>query len=75
MNNDIPQFSVEDVKKAGLRPVHLGLFPVLDTLESCVDLGISQLPITNPNQLVGVLMTYHNSMVKIMEESKNEKAA
>jgi hypothetical protein len=51
-----------------LRPVHLELFPVLDNLDSVVDLGISQLPITTSTQLVGLLMTYHNTMVKLMKE-------
>jgi hypothetical protein len=63
--------SPEAIKAAGLRPVRLGLFPVMDTPEAVIDLGVSQLPITNPNQLVGLLMTYHNSLVNLME-TKNE---
>lgn len=62
-------------KHPALRPVHLGLFPTLDTLESVVDLGISQLPITSANQLVTVLMTYHNTLLKIQHEIKNQEAA
>lgn len=52
----------------GLRPVHLALFPTMDSLESVVDLGLSQMPITNANQLVSVLMTYHNTLLKIQKE-------
>ena len=51
-----------------LRPVHLGLFPTMDSLDSVVDMGISQLPINTPNQLVTVLMTYHNTLLKMQKE-------
>lgn len=75
MHTDNKHFTVESIKQAGLRPVHMGLFPVLDTLESVIDLGISQLPIQSPNQLVVIMMIYHNSLLKSMEEAKNEEAA
>lgn len=64
-----------NTEAAGLRPVHLELFPVLDTLEACLDMGIAQLPITTSTQLVGILMTYHNTMIKLMGEATNEEAA
>lgn len=53
-----------------LRPVHLGLFPTMDSLESVVDMGISQLPITSANQLVSVLMVYHNTLLKMQRDEK-----
>jgi hypothetical protein len=62
------------VKQAGLRPVRLGLFPSLDSLDAVIDLGLSQLPITNPNQLVGLLMTYHNSLVQVIEKEQEHEA-
>lgn len=58
----------------GLRPVRMTLFPTMDSLDAVIDLGISQLPINTPNALVGILMTYHNSLLKQIEESnKHEK--
>jgi hypothetical protein len=58
----------------GLRPVRMTLFPTLDSLNAVIDLGISQLPINTPNALIGLLMTYHNSLLKQVEESnKHEK--
>lgn len=54
-----------------LRPVHLGLFPTMDSLESVVDMGIAQLPITSSNQLVGVLMAYHNTMIEIQKKEQS----
>jgi hypothetical protein len=54
-----------------LRPVHLGLFPTMDSLDSVLDMALSQMPIMSPNQLVTVLMTYHNTLLKVQkEESK-----
>lgn len=69
----IPKKETSDLHPA-LRPVHLGLFPTMDSLESVVDMGIAQLPITNPNQLVGVLMAYHNTMLKVQLEQKEPEA-
>ena len=59
-----------------VRPVRMTLFPTLDSLGSVLDLGTSQLPIETSNQLVCLLMTYHNSLLKQIEESNNnEKSA
>lgn len=54
-----------------LRPVHVGLFPTMDSLESVVDMGISQLPITSSNQLVGILMAYHNTMIAVQKKEQS----
>lgn len=42
----------------------MGLFPTLDNCQSVVDLALSQLPINTPNAIVGLLMTYHNTLLK-----------
>ena len=64
----------EVIVQPGLRPVRMTLFPTMDSLDAVIDLGISQLPINTPNALVGILMTYHNSLLKQVEESnKHEK--
>lgn len=57
-----------DVRYPAFRPVPMPLFPVLDNLNAVVDLGISQLPINNTNQLISLLMTYHNTLIKQLEE-------
>ncbi len=62
--------AVTDNAHPAIRPVHLGLFPVMDSLESVIDLGLSQLPITTPNELMAVLMTYHNTLIKVQHEQK-----
>ena len=53
----------------GLRPVHMGLFPSLDTLEAAIELGLSQLPITTSTQLMGIIMVYHNTLLKVQQDS------
>lgn len=70
-----PENQTDAVKHPALRPVHLALFPVMDNLESVVDLGISQLPITSSTQLVGILMAYHNTMIKLQQDVQNETTA
>lgn len=46
-----------------LRAEPLGLYPTLGSLQEVVDLGDSQLPITNRNALNTLLMTYHNTLL------------
>lgn len=47
-----------------LRAVPMSLFPTAGTLNEVVDLGNSRLPITNPNELLSLLATYHNTLLK-----------
>jgi hypothetical protein len=48
-----------------LRPVHMGVFPTLGSLQECVELADSKLPITDKNELFSLLMTYHNTLLKL----------
>lgn len=50
----------------------LGLYPTLDTLQSVVDLGLSQLPVMTPNALMGLLMTYHNTMLHVQQQGQKD---
>lgn len=65
------QLSSNSVKQPDLRPVKQALFPTLESLQSVIDLAQSQLPITNTNSIYGLIMTYHNTMLKVMEEETN----
>lgn len=53
-----------------IKPVKMGLFPQMDSLQSVIELGYSQLPITNKNSLLGLIMTYHNSLILTIEREK-----
>ena len=48
-----------------LRAVPMGLFPTLGSLQECVDYADSKLPITDKNDLFSLLMTYHNTLLKV----------
>lgn len=53
--------------KITIEPHYMTLFPHMDSLQSCVDMVISQLPLNNKNAAVGALMTYHNTLIKQLE--------
>lgn len=57
-----------------IEPHYMTLFPHMDSLQSCVDMIASQLPINNKNAMVGALMTYHNSLIKQIENAKNKNS-
>jgi hypothetical protein len=42
------------------------IYPTRDSLQEVIDEGVSQLPITSKNQLIGLLMTYQNTLVNLM---------
>lgn len=48
----------------------MGLFPTAESLQDVVDLGRSKLPITTENDLISLLMTYHNTLLKVAEGQK-----
>lgn len=58
-----------DTKVVGaIEPHYMTLFPHMDSLQSCVDMVASQLPINNKNAVVGALLTYHNTLIKQLEK-------
>jgi hypothetical protein len=46
-----------------LSPVPMPLFPTAGSLQEVVELGESRLPLTNKNDLVALLITYHNTLL------------
>lgn len=56
MNNKRPH--------TALRAVPMTLFPTADNLDQVIAAASSELPITDQNQLITVLMTYHNTLLK-----------
>lgn len=45
-------------------PIYMGLYPTLGSLQEVMDFADSKLPITNKNDLIAILYTYHNTMLK-----------
>lgn len=48
---------------SSLLPKPQGLFPTMGSLQEVIDLGESKLPITNKNELLSLLMAYHNTLL------------
>lgn len=46
----------------------MNLFPTLGNLQEVVTLAQSKVPITQPNEVVSLLMTYHNTLLKVLDE-------
>lgn len=45
--------------------VPMTLFPTLGSLQEVVDFADSKLPITDKNEIFSLLMTYHNTLLRI----------
>lgn len=43
----------------------MSLFPTMGSLKEVVDYSESKLPITDKNELFTLLMTYHNTLLKV----------
>lgn len=48
-----------------LRAAPMGLFPTMGSLQEVIDFADSKLPITDKNDLFTLLMTYHNTLLKV----------
>lgn len=61
------------MKDPPIRAVPMNLFPTMDTVESVIELGVSQLPIIDRNSLVTLFGVYHNTLLKTWKESDYEQ--
>lgn len=52
-----------------IKPEFVPLYPVSDNLDDAWELMNSQLPITETNDLKGLLMNYHNTLIVEKEKS------
>jgi len=50
-----------------IRAVPMALFDTASSLQEVVDWADSQLPISNKNTLLSVLMVYHNTLLKVIQ--------
>ncbi len=56
-----------------LRPVSMGLFPTMGSLQEVVDYADSQLPITSKNGLTSLLMIYHNTLLDVIRQQRQDR--
>ena len=51
--------------KPPLRAVSMALFPTMDSLQDVMDLAQSRLPVTDHNEMLSLLFTYHNTLLAL----------
>ena len=54
-----------------IKPEFIPLYPVMDSLDNAWEFINSQLPITETNDLKGLLMIYHNTLI-VEKDKTNE---
>lgn len=54
-----------------LPPVRMPIYPTAGSLQEVLELGQSRLPITNKNDLVSLLITYHNTLLAQLAEGNH----
>lgn len=53
-----------------IRPIPQTIYPEKDTLDEAAEFVLDQVPITDPNEMYALLMTYHNTLLK---EARNDQ--
>jgi hypothetical protein len=61
-NPNIVEQSIPDVPSP-IRAIPMNLFPTMESMDSVIALGISQLPVMTPNSLKSIIYTYHNTLL------------
>ena len=64
--------SASQVKKTGISPVPMGIFPTMDSLQDVVEYAQTKVPVESKNEMTGILMTYHNTLLKVIDHGKNK---
>ena len=52
----------------------MNLFPTLDSLQEAVNLAESKVPVVSRNEMYSLLMTYHNSLLKALDDEEKKKS-
>lgn len=53
-----------------LRAAPMTLFPTMGSLQEVVDYADSKLPLITKNELYSLLMSYHNTLLKIVKDEQ-----
>lgn len=51
----------------------MGLFPTMSSLQEVLDFADSKLPIKNKNELCSLIFVYHNTLLKLLERTKEQE--
>lgn len=55
---------------SGIKPVHQNIYPTADSLDAVLSDAVNDLPILHKNQLVTILMTYHNTFLAELDQAR-----
>ena len=55
---------LRSIKPSKVHPAHMSLYPTMDSTTEAIAYIESQIPINTPNEVFGLLMIYHNSLLK-----------
>ena len=58
--------STHPLPRLPLATAPMSLFPTMGSLHEVLDFADAQLPITNKNELLTLLMIYHNTFLKVI---------
>lgn len=53
-----------------VRAVHMSLFPTFDSLDQAIAYAEAHLPLVDRNTLIGILMSYQNTLLKDIESKE-----
>ena len=53
-----------------IRAVPMALFPAMNSLQEAVTYADSKVPVISHNEMFSLLMTYHNTLLKVIEDQK-----
>lgn len=56
-------------KSTTVQALPMMVFPTYGSLKEVFELGESKLPITNKNDLISLLVSYHNTLLKVQKET------
>lgn len=51
-----------------LKPVPMTLYPTMGSLQEVVNLATSRIPVAHKNEMVSILMTFQNTLLKQLEK-------
>ena len=53
-----------------MTPQKMDVFPTLGSINEVIELASSKVPLTKKNEMYALLMTFQNTLLKLMEKTK-----
>jgi hypothetical protein len=56
-----------------MKPEPQTIYPTMDSINEVIELASSKVPVTKRNEMYALLMTFQNTLLKLMKESNASK--